>query len=288
MSGIAFGLSQITLVFFTTLMPTGALAFTIAALYLMCAHLEDAEKTRLEKFLVLPIAIALVGLIASTSHLGKPSNSLFVLTGTGRSPLSNEVMASIIFMGLAWIRWLVAFGSKPRVGLKNTLTIAASIAAVAQIFFTSNAYAIPTISTWSLPYTQVNQVLEAIMGGALLAETTFCAAHTPIKRAFSGGLLGTSAAATVACIVFQTLQCIDFANASSTTADATLLEPFYASFIGLFAVLAIAALIVAFVPFFRKQPHRLASISIASALMLIGIFAMRFAFYCTYVNVGMW
>ncbi len=112
-TGIDQGLAQLSLVAFTTLMPSGALAFVAIAALLLSRRLAPAEAARLARFLIIPLAVAMLGLIASTNHLGKPGNTLYVLMGVGRSPLSNEVFATGLFVAFAWTAWLLSFSERP-------------------------------------------------------------------------------------------------------------------------------------------------------------------------------
>ena len=55
-TGIDQGLAQLSLVAFTTLMPSGALAFVAIAALLLSRRLAPAEAARLARFLIIPLA----------------------------------------------------------------------------------------------------------------------------------------------------------------------------------------------------------------------------------------
>lgn len=61
------------------------------ALAVAFGHLDEKGRARLAHATVIPLLVSMVGLVASATHLGTPANALYVLTGVGRSPLSNEV-----------------------------------------------------------------------------------------------------------------------------------------------------------------------------------------------------
>lgn len=111
MDSLATALNEITLVLFTTLASAGAVAYVLMALPLIARGdaMEPAARQKLDRFLCVPIFVAMIGLIASATHLGTPSNALYVITGFGRSPLSNEVVCGAVFLGAAGIFWLTAF-----------------------------------------------------------------------------------------------------------------------------------------------------------------------------------
>lgn len=88
--GFSQGLAQVTLALFTTLAPAGMVAFCVMACVLLFGKLSEKQWERMSHFLVVPLAVAVVGFIGSATHLGKPSNALYVLAGIGRSPLSER------------------------------------------------------------------------------------------------------------------------------------------------------------------------------------------------------
>ena len=88
MDGFAIALSEITLVLFTTLAPSGAVAYLLTSLPVLTGRATGEEARRLNQLTFLPLVIAMVGLIASATHLGNPSNALYVFTGVGRSPVN--------------------------------------------------------------------------------------------------------------------------------------------------------------------------------------------------------
>lgn len=100
-SGFDMAFGEITLVVFTTLAPSGAVALAIMAGVLLFAKLDDDARARIDKFMCIPLVVAMVGLIASATHLGNPANALYVFLHVGSSPLSNEVLSAVFF-------WLAA------------------------------------------------------------------------------------------------------------------------------------------------------------------------------------
>lgn len=188
MDGFSLAFGEITLVLFTTLAPSGALAYLIMGLPVLVGRAQGEAARRLNQWSCLPPVIAMVGLIASATHLGNPSNALYVFTGVGRSPLSTEVFAAVIFLALAGVFWLYSFAEHPRVGLQRGLLAAIDVAIVVFVLAVAFAYNVDTILTWSLPLVPVSLVLNALFGGPLLALAGFAVA--------SRGLGGASTAAS--------------------------------------------------------------------------------------------
>lgn len=116
----------------------------------------------------------MIGLIASATHLGNPANALYVFTRVGRSPLSTEVFCAVIFLALAGIYWLYSFAETPRTKLQRILLIITDVSALLFIVATAYAYNVDTIPTWSLPLAPASLLLNALVGGPVVA--LFCLA----------------------------------------------------------------------------------------------------------------
>ena len=130
----------------------------------------------------------MVGLVASATHLGNPANALYVFTGVGRSPLSTEVFAAVIFLALAGVYWLYSFAEHPRVGLQRGLLAAIDVAIVAFVSSVAFAYNVDTIVTWSLPLVPASLILNALFGGPLLALAGFALASRGLGAASTAEL----------------------------------------------------------------------------------------------------
>lgn len=284
-------LNEITLVLFTTLAPAGALAYVLMALPLIVRgdKLDAAGRRRLDNFLSIPVVVAMVGLVASATHLGNPANALYVVSGFGRSPLSNEVVCGAAFLGCAGVFWLTSFAEETR-SLTLRRTVAAIISVLGLVFIgaISLAYGADTIITWNLPIATASVWLNALASGPLLAILGFRMAcfYTPGHR-LGRILVVISAVATIAAVVvyavwgalLPTLQ-----NALTTAAE---LAPAFGPATGVFAVLGAASVILGAKSVTWDGEAPLWLPIAASSIMLVGIFLMRFMFYMTHMTVGL-
>ncbi len=286
--GIEQGIEQITLAFFTTLAPASTLAFVILAGFLFFGKLDEATHTRVQRLLIVPIALGMMGFIFSASHLGKPSNALYVARGFMRSPLSDEVVASAAFFGLAWIYWYLCFSKKAPKALGTVVLSGAAIAGAVQILAISSAYSINTISTWNSVYVPVNLILVAIQGAPLLAIAVLSFANVDARKAFAA-MLAISALASVCAVLCQMAQNADLSSLQSyyEFGSAENLVPWYGFAIAASAFCSMASIAIDAAFLFRAQKRiRVASIA-ACVIMFVGIFLMRFAFYCMHLRVGL-
>lgn len=285
--GFSQGLAQVTLALFTTLAPAGTVAFCVMAGVLLFGKLPEKQWERMSHFLVAPLAVAVVGFIGSATHLGKPSNALYVLAGIGRSPLSNEVIASVAFFALSGMSWYVGF-SRQRWAqrLVRPGMLLACVAGVWQVWEIANAYTIRTISTWSMPSVQVNLVLAAFMGGSLLVICSLSLAGCRTSRRLFGVLLAVAGVAAAAAAASQLLQFAGLDSMRNVMTYARDLAPWYPVGIAISAIFAGCAIAVDARGLRTCGSIGPARACAACALMFAGVFTVRFAFYCLHMTVG--
>ena len=284
--GLENALSEITLVLFTTLAPSGIVACLAMGAILLSGRLSEAWRSAVNKFLAIPIAVALVGLVASATHLGSPGNALYVLAGVGRSPLSNEVLSGAVFFGLVGGYWIFSFSEVRRVLLERAwiaLFMAAGVVFLAGIAF---AYDVRTIVTWSIPFVPVNLALNAFVGGPLLVACACAAAKIPAKRRVFRVLVAVSGVAVVANVAGYLAQGAMMAGARNALVSIEQLAPGYAVAVGLFAALCAVGVAVDAVAVFGRNRLTVPVAALSSMLALCGIFVMRFVFYMSHMTVG--
>lgn len=170
--GLSTALSEITLVLFTTLAPSGALAICVMAVLLLMRPGDAAQRRRLEKFLYIPLIATMAGLVASATHLGNPSNALYTFLGVGTSPLSNEVFAAVCFLALTGIYWFCSFLPLRSAVVRRAWLVAIVATGVAFVWTVAFAYDAPPIVTWHMPTVPLALFANACVGGPLLVAMT--------------------------------------------------------------------------------------------------------------------
>lgn len=290
-TGFAFAASEASLVLFTTLAPSGAVAFVLMTIPLFKRGLDAAVRARLSKLLCIPLVVAMVGLIASATHLGNPDNALYVIAGIGRSPLSTEVASAVVFLALAGVYWLLTFARRFPLAVQRVWLAATALAAAAFVESVAFAYGRATIVTWDLWQVPVALCLNALVGGPLLALAGFCAARVPLKGGVEAALIAVSAAALAANTAVYAAQGVSLSGIGNAFGSAMDLVPGYWFVLAAFFALG-AAGVVATAAARRAsvaQSHRLriAVSCLACVLAFGGIFLMRFVFYMTHMTVGL-
>ena len=304
MDGFSVALSEITLVLFTTLAPSGAVAYLLMSLPVLSGRATGDTARRLNQLTCLPLLVAMVGLVASATHLGNPANALYVFTGVGRSPLSTEVFAAVIFLALAGVYWLYSFAEHPRVGLQRILLVAIDVAIVAFVIAVAFAYNVDVIITWSLPLVPVSLVLNSLFGGSLLALVGFAVAGYDPGRRGMCVLLALAAAACAANVAVYGVLGWQLQGIENELVSAADLVAGYPAYLAAFAVLAASALALAWRAVIRRGGCRSsecqgdegrsvsfkssrAPLAAASALAFAALFLMRFTFYMSHLTVGL-
>lgn len=284
---------EVTLVLFTTLAPAGTLAFIIMTMPILLGRVDGGLRARLEKCLSIPLVLTLGGLVASATHLGNPSNALYVLSRVGASPL---VFAAVVFLAFAGLYWLYSFAQAPRRMLQRVWIVATALAGLAFIASIAQAYSVQTIVTWDSALVPVALCLNALVGGPVLAGLGLRASGCIRPRGRGSlALAGTSLAAlgaNVAVYVLQVRQLDGMANQIVGVGD---LVPHYGAMVAVFAILC-ACGIALFACAGGVRPttsagagaRRAVFLSAAGCLLVFaGVFTMRFAFYMTHMTVGL-
>ena len=287
-TGLDTALGEITLVLFTTLAPSGVVAFILMGLPALRADLSAERRQKLNVYLAIPLVVSMAGLVASATHLGNPANALYVFLGVGRSPLSTEVFCAVVFLALAGLYWLYAFAEHPRPGLQRAWLAAAMAAGVVFVVAIAFAYAAETIVSWYTVYVPLNVLLNSLVGGPVLAVAGLCAAGCEAAQGRRGrAYVAVAAVALAANVVSFGLQSADLPVIENSFTTAANLVPYYGAMIAAFGTLGLAAVGVDAAALWGRARLTLFRASAASVLALAGIFVMRFAFYMMHMTVGL-
>lgn len=284
--GLHTALDEITLVLFTTLAPSGVMAFILLS-FLLLKQPEWLDRKRVQRMLCVPLIIATVGLIASATHLGNPANALYVFFGVGRSPLSNEVFFAVVFLFLAGIYWLYSFSLKPHLALQKVWLGAIMLAGIAFITSIAFAYSVPTITTWNTFLVPVGLWIDAFVGGPLVALYTLQLARSisPHSRSVKI-LLSVSLVAILAKAVVLILQDITLLTIENAVVTAKELVPYSTIAIIVFVLLAITGLAIYWRNLRKGKLATTAQGALSCALVYLGLFSTRFVFYAMHMTVG--
>lgn len=286
---MAGGFSELHLALFTTLAPAGAVAYAcMAAFLLLCARGTYEARARMLHALAFPVAVTWAGFIASAVHLGTPANALHVVTGVGRSPLSNEVAAAVVFLFFSGVCWLYSYRVQSLPAVEKALLAVSGVSALVFVGFTSVAYAVPTVLSWDIWFAPVNLWMSAAVLGFAFASLVMRSAQCRVP-AWPWALLVFAALALGAGAVLLFLHAQALEGITNNVNTAALLVPEYGVAIMTHLVLGFAGLSLQWLGFLamRSSLFRGTLFACAGVLLLaFAAFLVRLPFYASYLPAG--
>lgn len=299
---------------FSVFAPAGAIAFLLLSLMVLLGE-ESENGRRLEHWLILPLSVCMTGLVASATHLGTPSNALYVFMGWGRSPLSNEVAAAVCFMFAAGLLWLCSFNERVPARVFRILLVPICLMSLWLVGMISVVYSIHTIPTWNGPLVPFILWSMAFTTGPVLAiatvtfaERTSTYATRAARRAQSDSATSdkeiissepsrqrlsflrafavTSLVAIFAGVGMMMAQDAELGSISNSLGVATDLAPQYTVIIAAYAILGITGIAVQALPLSKGKIPRRRMAFFSVALIFAGSFAVRTVFYSLRMTTG--
>ncbi len=284
--GIAW--REITLVLFTVLGPMGLGAYVLLSVGLARPTGRPARRARVEHMLAVPLFVAMVGFTASATHLGTPANALYVLTGVGRSPLSNEVACVVACLASCGFRWLYSFAQRPRVGALRAWSAVNAVLGSLALAGMGRAYDVSTVLTWSGTLPSCSLVLGGLGAGVPLGLLTLRLAKVGrhqgdrVARACVVGLACLAADVAVLCAHFSRVAGV--ATGMGTVAQVAPAYPALVAALAACAALGYALVLPAALRGRELSTRRLVA---ASAVVALGVGSARFGFYLLHATVGL-
>ena len=247
----------------------------VAFIVLALARIFSADHdraVRIDRMIALPFAVALLGFIASATHLGSPANALHVFAGVGTSPLSNEVLSAVVFLFLSGSYWMAAF--------KVNFPDAARVAGCPPAYRHRPLLKPYAVRTIEYPYTPTNLIFAGLFEGAVFSQIFLSAAKAPLQRTgiVLVGLAGVSLVGNIAVMAVQNTALNAIAN--NEFAAATL-APDFSLIIAFYALAGLAAIVLDGWALRAATSTRMRFIMriIAGVLAFAAVFAARTVFY---------
>jgi anaerobic dimethyl sulfoxide reductase subunit C (anchor subunit)/Tat-targeted selenate reductase subunit YnfH len=168
--------TEMPLALFTTLAPISAGAFIALAIAFFTVDFSEKQTKLLDKLSFIPLAVLAAAFIAAFFHLASPINAINAFNGIGRSPLSNEILAGIVFGALLFVYCILAVMGKLNGSARKGSAVLVAVAGLVFAYFIGTAYAIPTIISWNTPLIPVSIIGFTLLGGGLLGTLMIAAA----------------------------------------------------------------------------------------------------------------
>ncbi|AJJ01013.1 DMSO reductase anchor subunit family protein [Yersinia pseudotuberculosis IP 32953] len=159
---------ELPLVFFTVLGQTAVGLFTLVWL---SNKLGMTTPLQLKQANIVGLILVMAGLLIGTLHVGQPLRAINMLLGVGRSPMSNEILLSGLFVAMAC--GTVFFSTL----VKNSLLAALCNFATVLVGLTfawsiTQVYQLTTVPNWDTSYTSLQLWMTVLVGGGAFAMLT--------------------------------------------------------------------------------------------------------------------
>ena len=282
-------MAELPLALFTTLAPVGAGAFIALAVAFFTTKFSDEQLKKIDRMTTIPVVVLVAGFICAFFHLASPMHAFGVFAGVGASPLSNELLAGVVFAVLAIVYWIVALAGKLGEGARKGFSAVVAVMAVVFACFTGAAYMMETIASWNTPMVPVAVLGFSLLGGVSLGVLVL-ALSGALEDAAKGGFKMAALVALViglvlgvAGLLVQVMSVSGMGNALVDGADlvAAASAPMW---IGVVCMVVAAA--SAFMALRNSKSTALAAA--APVLAIVGVFAARLAFYAVQLSVGLY
>ena len=282
-------MAELPLALFTTLAPVGAGAFIALAVAFFTTKFSDEQLKKIDRMTTIPVVVLVAGFICAFFHLASPMHAFGVFAGVGASPLSNELLAGVVFAVLAIVYWIVALAGKLGEGARKGFAAVVAVMAVVFACFTGAAYMMETIASWNTPMVPVAVLGFSLLGGVSLGVLVL-ALSGALEDAAKGGfkmaapvVLIVGLVLGVAGLLVQVMSVSGMGNALVDGADlvAAASAPMW---IGVVCMVVAAA--AAFMALRNTKSTALAAA--APVLAVVGVFAARLAFYAVQLSVGLY
>lgn len=282
-------MAELPLALFTTLAPIGAGAFIALAVAFFTTKFSDEQLKKIDRMTTIPVVVLVVGFICAFFHLASPMHAFGVFAGLGASPLSNELLAGVVFAVLAIVYWIVALAGKLGEGARKGFAAVVAVMAIVFACFTGAAYMMETIASWNTPMVPVAVLGFSLLGGVSLGVLVLALSGV-LEDAAKGGFKMAALAVLIVGLVLgiaglmvQVMSVSGMGNALVDGADlvAAASAPMW---IGVVCMVVAAA--AAFMALRNSKSTALAVA--APVLAIVGVFAARLAFYAVQLSVGLY
>ncbi|WP_296130646.1 DmsC/YnfH family molybdoenzyme membrane anchor subunit [uncultured Senegalimassilia sp.] len=282
-------MAELPLALFTTLAPIGAGAFIALAVAFFTTKFSDEQLKKIDRMTTIPVVVLVAGFICAFFHLASPMHAFGVFAGLGASPLSNELLAGVVFAVLAIVYWIMALAGKLGEGARKGFAAVVAVMAVVFACFTGAAYMMETIASWNTPMVPVAVLGFSLLGGVSLGVLVL-ALSGALADAAKGGFKMAALAVLIVGLVLGVagllVQVMGVSGMGNALVDGADLVAAASAPMWIGVVCMVVAAVVAFMALRNTKSTALAAA--APVLAIVGVFAARLAFYAVQLSVGLY
>ena len=280
-------MAELPLALFTTLAPIGAGAFIALAVAFFTTKFSDEQLKKIDRMTTIPVVVLVAGFICAFFHLASPMHAFGVFAGVGASPLSNELLAGVVFAVLAIVYWIVALAGKLGEGARKGFAAVVAVMAIVFACFTGAAYMMETIASWNTPMVPVAVLGFSLLGGICLGVLVLAlsgALEDAAKGGFKMAALAVLVIGLVLGVVGLLVQVMSVSGMGNALVDGADLVAAASAPMWIGVVCMVVAAAAAFMALRNSKSTALAAA--APVLAIVGVFAARLAFYAVQLSVG--
>ena len=282
-------MAELPLALFTTLAPVAAGTFIALAVAFFTTKFSDEQLRKIDRMTAIPVVVLVVGFICAFFHLASPMHAFGVFAGLGASPLSNELLAGVVFAVLAIVYWIVALAGKLGEGARKGFAAVVAVMAIVFACFTGAAYMMETIASWNTPMVPVAVLGFSLLGGVCLGVLVL-ALSGALEDAAKGGFKMAALAVLVVGLVLGVagllVQVMSVSGMGNALVDGADLVAAASAPMWIGVVCMVVAAVAAFMSLRNSKSTALAAA--APVLAVVGVFAARLAFYAVQLSVGLY
>lgn len=282
-------MAELPLALFTTLAPIGAGAFIALAVAFFTTKFSDEQLKKIDRMTAIPVVVLVAGFICSFFHLASPMHAFGVFAGLGASPLSNELLAGVVFAVLAIVYWIMALAGKLGEGARKGFAAVVAVMAIVFACFTGAAYMMETIVSWNTPMVPVAVLGFSLLGGVCLGVLVL-ALSGALEDAAKGGFKMAALAVLVVGLVLGVagllVQVMSVSGMGNALVDGADLVAAASAPMWIGVVCMVVAAVAAFMSLCNSKSTALAAA--APVLAIVGVFVARLAFYAVQLSVGLY
>lgn len=282
-------MAELPLALFTTLAPIGAGAFIALAVAFFTTKFSDEQLKKIDRMTTIPVVVLVAGFICAFFHLASPMHAFGVFAGLGASPLSNELLAGVVFAVLAIVYWIVALAGKLGEGARKGFAAVVAVMAIVFACFTGAAYMMETIASWNTPMVPVAVLGFSLLGGVSLGVFVLAlsgALEDAAKGGFKMAALAVLVIGLVLGVVGLLVQVMSVSGMGNALVDGADLVAAASAPMWIGVVCMVVAAAAAFMALRNSKSTALAAA--APVLAIVGVFAARLAFYAVQLSVGLY
>ena len=282
-------MAELPLALFTTLAPIGAGAFIALAVAFFTTKFSDEQLKKIDRMTTIPVVVLVAGFICAFFHLTSPMHAFGVFAGLGASPLSNELLAGVVFAVLAIVYWIVALAGKLGEGARKGFAAVVAVMAIVFACFTGAAYMMETIASWNTPMVPVAVLGFSLLGGICLGVLVLAlsgALEDAAKSGFKMAALAVLVVGLVLGIAGLMVQVMSVSGMGNALVDGADLVAAASAPMWIGVVCMVVAAAAAFMALRNTKSTALAAA--APVLAVVGVFAARLAFYAVQLSVGLY